>query len=92
LRQPLYRWLTGLALLTLFCLGLWVASDWQQVQALWRTISDQEQIERFVDQLGWLGPVAIILLNALQIVIAPVPGYIIQAAAGFLYGPLWGGI
>lgn len=84
--------MTGLGLLALLCLGWWLAPEWRQVQAFWHSINDQEQIQRFVDQLGWLGPVALILLNALQIIVAPIPGYIIQAAAGFLYGPLWGGI
>ena len=31
-------------------------------------------------------------LNALQIVFAPIPGYVVQVAAGFLYGPFWGGV
>jgi len=63
-----------------------------QLQDLWGRINDQQQLQAFVDHLGWWGPLALILLNALQIIVAPVPGYIIQAAAGFLYGPLWGGI
>jgi len=92
LRQPLHRWFIGFFLLTLLGLGWWLAPEWQQLQALWYAINDQAAIQRFVDQLGWLGPVALILLNALQIIVAPIPGYIIQAAAGFLYGPLWGGI
>jgi uncharacterized membrane protein YdjX (TVP38/TMEM64 family) len=42
--------------------------------------------------LGWLGPLALIAINALQIVAAPIPGYVVQAAAGFLFGPFWGGV
>jgi uncharacterized membrane protein YdjX (TVP38/TMEM64 family) len=42
--------------------------------------------------LGWLGPLALVLINVLQIVIAPIPGYLMQAAAGYLYGPFWGGL
>lgn len=92
LQQPLYRWVIGFALLALLCFGWWLAVAWPQLQAIWRAINDQGQLQRFIDQLGWFGPLALILLNALQIIIAPVPGYIVQAAAGFLYGPLWGGI
>lgn len=33
-----------------------------------------------------------ILVNVVQIVIAPIPGYVVQFAAGYLYGPLWGGV
>ena len=40
---------------------------------------------------GW-GPAALIGINVAQILVAPIPGYVVQAAAGYLYGPLWGGI
>lgn len=105
MRQPHHRWLIGLLVVTLLLLVGWLAPNgqafiphlkqlWQgsEAQQFWQAINDQQQLQAFVDQLGWVGPLALILLNALQIIVAPVPGYIIQAAAGFLYGPLWGGI
>jgi len=96
LRQPLYRWLATVGIFVLFLLLLLLVwrPTWDQarLQALWQSMTDQQQLQRFVDQLGWLGPVALILLNATQIIVAPIPGYIIQAAAGYLYGPLWGGV
>lgn len=105
MRQPLHRWWIGLLVVMLLVLGGWWALAGQQLtpqlqalwhgsalQQLWHTVNDQQQLQAFVDRLGWLGPVALILLNALQIIVAPIPGYIIQAAAGFLYGPLWGGL
>jgi len=76
----------------LLLLVWWLVPDLEGWQALWRSINDQEQLQAFVDQLGWLGPVFVILLNALQIIVAPIPGYIIQLASGFLYGTLWGGL
>lgn len=104
MRQPLHRWLIGWLLVTLLLVG-WLASGKEQLapllkqvwsgpalQQFWQAINDQQQLQAFVDQLGWIGPLALILLNALQIIVAPIPGYIIQAAAGFLYGPLWGGL
>jgi uncharacterized membrane protein YdjX (TVP38/TMEM64 family) len=96
LRQPLYRWLAALGIFVLALWLLWVI--WQptwdstRLQVLWQSMTDQQQLQRFVDQLGWFGPLALILLNATQIIVAPIPGYIIQAAAGYLYGPLWGGV
>jgi uncharacterized membrane protein YdjX (TVP38/TMEM64 family) len=95
LRQSLQRWLIGLVVLAVALVG-WLV--WQneplmaQLRSFWQQINDQQQLQAFVDHLGWWGPLALILLNALQIIVAPIPGYIIQAAAGFLYGPLWGGI
>lgn len=92
MRQSLHRWLAGFAVLGAVLAAWWLISHWANVQNVWQSINDQEQIQRFVDQLGWWGPVMVILLNALQIIVAPVPGYIVQAASGFLYGTLWGGL
>ncbi|MBP7960876.1 MAG: TVP38/TMEM64 family protein [Caldilineaceae bacterium] len=53
---------------------------------------DEVALEAFVAGLGWWGPLFLVTLNAIQIVVAPIPGYAAQLAAGFLFGPLWGGI
>lgn len=59
---------------------------------LWAIAQDEVALETFVTQLGAWGPSALIVLNAAQIVVAPLPGYVMQIAAGYLYGPVWGGI
>lgn len=65
---------------------------WWQGPALANFFRDEEQVKQWIERLGWFGPLALILLNTLQIVVAPIPGYFVQAAAGYLYGPVWGGI
>jgi uncharacterized membrane protein YdjX (TVP38/TMEM64 family) len=55
-------------------------------------VTDEAALEEFVRWLDWLGPLVLIGMNALQIIVAPIPAYAIFAAAGFLYGGLWGGI
>lgn len=65
---------------------------WLYGPALQTFVRDQERFQQFVDDLGWLGPIVLICFNALQIIVAPIPGYIVQLAAGFLYGPWWGGL
>jgi uncharacterized membrane protein YdjX (TVP38/TMEM64 family) len=59
---------------------------------LWTLVQDEAALEAWIIQLGWFGPAALITLNALQIVVAPIPGYAVQLAAGFLFGPWWGGL
>ncbi len=80
------RWLVALALAVplLLTRPLW--------PVLWQFAQDPAQVEAAVKRLGWFGPLALIFLNALQIVIAPIPGYVVQLAAGFLYGPAWGSL
>ncbi len=65
---------------------LWVGPD------IWRVVQDEATLEVWVMGLGWWGPFALVALNAVQIVIAPIPGYVVQVAAGFLFGPFWGGV
>lgn len=49
-------------------------------------LSDQAAVEAWVIELGPLGPLGVIALNAIQVVIAFIPGYLMQLVAGFLYG------
>ncbi len=65
---------------------------WRYAATLWAYLSDPVLVEVSVQQMGWYGPVALIVLNAVQIVVAPIPGYVVQVAAGYLYGPFWGGV
>lgn len=49
-------------------------------------LGDEAQIQAWLDQLGPLGPLGAIALNALQVVVAFIPGYVTQVASGFLFG------
>lgn len=72
--------------------ALAVALVWIFGPQVWALAQDEVALEAFVVQLGAWGPLALIAINALQIVVAPLPGYVMQIAAGYLYGPVWGGV
>lgn len=55
-------------------------------------LRDPSQVQARVVALGAWGPVLLIGLIVIQIVIAPIPGYAIYVAAGWLYGTWWGGL
>jgi uncharacterized membrane protein YdjX (TVP38/TMEM64 family) len=78
------------AALALLPLAGWLA--WRFGPALWALARDRPALEAFVAGLGWRGPLLLVLINAVQILVAPIPGYAVQGAAGFLFGPVWGGI
>lgn len=59
---------------------------------MWAILQDEQMLEATIAKLGWLGPAALILFNAVQIIVAPVPGYVVQVASGYLFGPVWGGV
>jgi uncharacterized membrane protein YdjX (TVP38/TMEM64 family) len=74
--------------------GLAVAALVAALIIWWRPIygflSDREQVRTWVEQLGAWGPVAIILLEMTQALLAPIPGQAIEAVSGYLYGPWLG--
>ena len=49
-------------------------------------VSNEQQLQAWLDRLGPLGPLAVIALNALQVVVAFIPGYAMMITAGYLYG------
>jgi uncharacterized membrane protein YdjX (TVP38/TMEM64 family) len=80
------KWLVAGGVVLLLVALFWIGPQ------VWQLAQDAEALEAWVVSLGWLGPIALIALNAIQIVVAPIPGYVVQVAAGFLFGPLWGGV
>lgn len=55
-------------------------------------VSDRAQVQAWLAALGPLGPLAFILMNAAQVVFAPIPGYVVQGVAGYLFGAWWGSL
>ena len=51
---------------------------------------DREKLQGFLNSLGPLSFIGFILLQALQVVAAPVPGEVTGLIGGFLYGPFLG--
>ncbi len=53
-------------------------------------VSDEGAVRRWVEEKGALGPILVIVVEALAVVLAPVPSAPIAVAAGAVFGPLWG--
>lgn len=86
-RAPVHWWvwvIVGLILVTLIAaLIFW----WQPI---YEFLSNPEQVRAWVEGLGAWGPAAIILLEMIQALLAPIPGQAIEAVSGYLYGPWLG--
>lgn len=96
-RRNRFLFLGALLLLGALLALLIVAIKQETVLTEWRfalgdLFSDAEGLRTLVNQIGWLGPPALIGLNILQIVVAPIPAYGLYVVAGILYGPFWGGL
>ncbi len=63
---------------------------------LWVPLSklgtDPAAIRDWIERLGPLAPAAYFLLNVIQIVVAPIPGYPVQVLGGILFGFIPGSI
>jgi uncharacterized membrane protein YdjX (TVP38/TMEM64 family) len=53
-------------------------------------LTDASALRTVIRGYGALGPVVLVLLQAVQVVVAPVPGQVLALVAGFLYGAWWG--
>ena len=52
--------------------------------------ADTARIQEFVTRFGYWAPLATILLHVAQVLLAPIPGQVIDAANGYLFGAAWG--
>ncbi len=79
-----------LLVLSLFLLALILSSfiNWDFAGLL----SSREELADFVNSFGILGAVVLILIIAVEVIIAPLPGFIPALTAGFIFGPLLGAL
>lgn len=80
---------TVLTVLILLGAGAYLWLNWETLLPL---LQDPEALRAYVAGLGWRGPLALIAINILQIVVAPIPGYGLYFAAGYLFDWFWGGV
>jgi uncharacterized membrane protein YdjX (TVP38/TMEM64 family) len=84
------RWLVWIALAGLATAALWHVSDSEAVRLLGRLYRDREFLREILPRLGVLGPVLFVVIQALQVVIAPIPGELTGFLGGFLFGETLG--
>ncbi|PYE47633.1 TVP38/TMEM64 family protein [Paenibacillus barcinonensis] len=75
-----------LGLITALSLGLllYYAAD------IIKIMSSMDNFRAYIHSTGHWGPVMFILFQVLQIVVAPIPGEIVQVAGGYIYGAALG--
>jgi uncharacterized membrane protein YdjX (TVP38/TMEM64 family) len=71
----------GLALIAaLAWLMIYYAPDW---------LTDRAKVTEFLRHAGWLAPVIFVVVQAFQVIIAPIPGNVSGVVGGWLFG-WWG--
>lgn len=51
---------------------------------------DPNELRAWVDTFGALAPAVFIVVQAVQVIVAPIPGQLVALVAGYLFGPLAG--
>ena len=77
-----------LGLLTILSIGLLVYYS----PAIIRIVSSMDNFRAYIHSTGHWGPVMFILFQILQIVVAPIPGEVVQVAGGYIYGVTLGSL
>jgi len=53
--------------------------------------SDLDSIVAFINSFGWLAVFIFILLVVLEVILAPIPPFVLYVAGGIIFGAFWGG-
>jgi uncharacterized membrane protein YdjX (TVP38/TMEM64 family) len=69
-----------------------VVSDAPLVRMIVRMYSDKHYLKQLVASWGWMAPLVFIVIQALQVIVSPVPGEITGPVGGALFGTLWGAV
>ncbi len=72
--------------ITLFALSAFFIED------RFSFLSSREEFRELVMSFGIWAPAAVILLISLEVIIAPIPGFVPAVTAGFIFGPVMGGL
>jgi uncharacterized membrane protein YdjX (TVP38/TMEM64 family) len=91
-RSWLARWALAAALLALaLVVVVWlVVTDAPVIRVLIRLYQDKYFLRDSVAAWGWMAPLVFIGIQALQVIISPIPGEITGPVGGALFGTMWG--
>ncbi|HSF05959.1 MAG TPA: TVP38/TMEM64 family protein [Methylomirabilota bacterium] len=86
------RWaLASLVLAAMLITVVWlVMTDSPIIAFLVRLYRDKHFLKEIVASWGWLAPVIFVMIQALQVVLSPIPGEITGPVGGALFGTWWG--
>src|SRR4030042_4500662 len=87
--QTKWKWFFSLFILAgiiLFLFYQYNSQIWVQVTRFYNLYQDQEEFKRVISSYGAYAPLAYILLQILQVVIAPIPGGAVEFLGGVIFG------
>ena len=87
--QTKWKWILFLCLLAgfvFFIIYEYNSQLWNQTVRLYGLLHDRHQLKGFISSFGAYSPLAYVLLQIIQVVIAPIPGGAIEFLGGYFFG------
>ena len=87
--QPKLKWVLAFCLLVGLCIFFlyhYKSSLWVKGGQLYDALYDRHQLKTIISSFGHYSPLAYILLQIIQVVVAPIPGGAIEFLGGYLFG------
>jgi len=91
--SPKLKW----ALILSFLAGLFVlfvyeynSQLWTQIVKFYNILHSHHQLKKVILSYGPYSPLVYVLIQLLQVVIAPIPGGAIEFIGGYVFGAMWG--
>jgi uncharacterized membrane protein YdjX (TVP38/TMEM64 family) len=84
-----WKWVLPLCILAgvaFFIIYQYHSQLWNQVIKLYHIYQDPHQLKKVIKSFGPYAPLAYILLQIIQVVVAPIPGGAIEFLGGYLFG------
>lgn len=84
-KKALFTILGGLAVLSLIAYIFW-DPIWQYSLNLWELLKDKEAFRARIESYGVWAPLAFIVFQVFQVLVSPIPGELVGAAGGYVFG------
>ena len=87
--QPKSKWIWILGFLAVLCAFLlyrYHSELWVQATRLYHLFGNRREMKRFITSFGAYSPLAYVLLQVIQVVVAPIPGGAIEFLGGYIFG------
>jgi uncharacterized membrane protein YdjX (TVP38/TMEM64 family) len=84
-----WKWVLAFCLLAgvvFFLIYHYNSQVWSQVVKFYDTLHNRHELKRFIFSFGAYSPLAYILLQVIQVIVAPIPGGAIEFLGGYLFG------
>ncbi len=89
MRFPRSKWIWIAGLFVVLCAFFFYRYNsqiWVQAGKFYHLLGSRRELKRFIVSFGAYSPVVFMLLQVLQIIIAPIPGGAIEFLGGYLFG------